>query len=199
MKKKRLALLLSLCYLLSMLLPTQMLFAKETTYLQENAQEVMQRTTSGNIEVENPQTTPSAIDTSALEALIEVAQELFDGAVVGTTPGCYDIIDKTKFELSIAEAKEALQVVTTQQEVEVAIAKLNQAIAVFKLTIVPPAEGDANGNGVIDVADLALIAYYYGAVHTDDNWEQVKKCDVNQDGKVDITDLTIVAQKMLNR
>lgn len=56
---------------------------------------------------------------------------------------------------------------------------------------------DVNQDGQTDVADLALVAYYYQAKLGDANWEQAKQADVNRDNKVDITDLTLVANKIL--
>lgn len=58
-------------------------------------------------------------------------------------------------------------------------------------------DDDVSGDGEINIADLALIAYYYQAKLGDDNWEVAKKADVNQDNIVDIKDLTLIAQKIL--
>lgn len=55
---------------------------------------------------------------------------------------------------------------------------------------------DVDNNGIIDIADLAIISYYYRLSSVDSNWEEVKKADVNQDGIIDQMDLTIVAEKI---
>ena len=58
---------------------------------------------------------------------------------------------------------------------------------------------DINNDGKINVADLAMIAYYYTAKAGDGNWEAAKKADVNGDGHVDIEVLGIVANKILTK
>lgn len=61
----------------------------------------------------------------------------------------------------------------------------------------PVLPGDINEDGIIDVADLALVAYYYQAKQGDDNWAHAVKADVTGDNKVDIDDLTFIATKIL--
>lgn len=49
---------------------------------------------------------------------------------------------------------------------------------------------DVNGDGVVDAKDLSLVLYRFGAVSTDDNWNDVKSADINKDNIVDMTDIT---------
>lgn len=58
--------------------------------------------------------------------------------------------------------------------------------------------GDLNGNGGVDIGDLAIAAYYYNTDSADDNWPQAQIADVNNDGIVDILDLAIIARSILN-
>ena len=53
--------------------------------------------------------------------------------------------------------------------------------------------GDVNGDGVINIGDLAVAAYYYTAKEGDPNWNDVRKADVNNDGVVDLKDLVFIA------
>lgn len=58
--------------------------------------------------------------------------------------------------------------------------------------------GDANKDGVINIVDLAIGAYYYQASEGDPNWSLAKSADVNYDGVVNIVDLSFIAQLILN-
>jgi len=60
----------------------------------------------------------------------------------------------------------------------------------------PKVPGDVNGNGVVNVGDLAIAAYYYGAKEGDANWDKAKAADVNSDGVVDLKDLIFIALKI---
>ncbi len=54
-----------------------------------------------------------------------------------------------------------------------------------------PLRGDLNGDGMVDIFDIAIIAAAFGAIPTDPNWDA--RADVNQDLLVDIADAVIVA------
>ena len=47
---------------------------------------------------------------------------------------------------------------------------------------------DVNGDGVIDLKDIAEAQRYYQAASTDANWTEAQAADVNGDGKVDMED-----------
>lgn len=59
----------------------------------------------------------------------------------------------------------------------------------------PP--GDTNGDGKYSIADLGIAAAAYGKSSADADWEAYKKADMNNDNKVDIVDLAMMAQKIL--
>ncbi len=52
--------------------------------------------------------------------------------------------------------------------------------------------GDLNGDGKVDIKDIAIVAKAYGSLPGDSNWNPV--ADINGDGKVDIKDIAIVAK-----
>jgi hypothetical protein len=52
--------------------------------------------------------------------------------------------------------------------------------------------GDLNGDGKVDIMDIAIVAKAYGSIPGDPNWNPV--ADINGDGKVDIMDIAIVAK-----
>ena len=49
---------------------------------------------------------------------------------------------------------------------------------------------DVNGDGKIDLKDIAEAQRYYQAENGDENWDAAKAADVNGDGKVDLEDYT---------
>ncbi|QOX61927.1 DUF1349 domain-containing protein [Anoxybacterium hadale] len=139
---------------------------------------------------------PGTVKTE-LKTAIDDAQALYDRAVVGTDNGCYRQADKNVFQLAIAAAKTVFENLSaTQQEVDNATSALKAAKAAFEASVITETTGDLNNNASIDVGDLAIIAYYYGAKLGDANWAAAKIADINNDGKVDIEDLAFVALRM---
>ncbi|HHV97983.1 MAG TPA: hypothetical protein GXX36_00155 [Clostridiaceae bacterium] len=59
--------------------------------------------------------------------------------------------------------------------------------------------GDVNGDDLINIEDLSLIAKYYGTRQSDANWNIAKFADINEDGVIDIADIAFVARKILNQ
>ena len=57
-----------------------------------------------------------------------------------------------------------------------------------------PVPGDLNGDGVVDVTDLAIIASFYGMYHPDDWDYPVWYYDFVDDNLIDIFDVTVVAK-----
>lgn len=52
--------------------------------------------------------------------------------------------------------------------------------------------GDVNGDGKVDIRDIALAALAYGSFTGYPNYNP--KADLNQDGTIDIRDLAIIAK-----
>jgi chitinase len=52
--------------------------------------------------------------------------------------------------------------------------------------------GDVNGDGKIDMKDIARVAKHFGEHVGDPAWDPV--CDINGDGKVDMKDISYVAK-----
>jgi hypothetical protein len=59
----------------------------------------------------------------------------------------------------------------------------------FNVTLVGP---DVNGDGKVDMSDIALAARAFGTVPGDARWNQI--ADINLDGKVDLRDIALVAR-----
>jgi len=57
---------------------------------------------------------------------------------------------------------------------------------------------DISGNGKVSIGDLSIVAANYGKTSSSPDWEQVKKADVNRDGKIDFLDLAAVASQIVS-
>ncbi|WP_422449137.1 glycoside hydrolase family 2 TIM barrel-domain containing protein [Thermoanaerobacterium sp. DL9XJH110] len=95
----------------------------------------------------------------------------------------------TKAELGTAPEGDVIEAATT-----------GKGITVTKYTI----PGDITGDGRVNVGDLAMVAYYYGAEAGDPNWNEARICDVageegEPDGEVGILDLVYVAFRIIDR
>jgi PKD repeat protein len=63
-------------------------------------------------------------------------------------------------------------------------ATVSTLLQVFNVTAKP---WDVNQDGIIDIADIYLIALHFGETSSSPNWDP--RCDVNNDGIIDIADL----------
>jgi hypothetical protein len=52
---------------------------------------------------------------------------------------------------------------------------------------------DVNGDGVVDIKDLAIVAAAFGSYPGHDRWNP--KADINKDGEVDVSDVIAVCLK----
>lgn len=55
------------------------------------------------------------------------------------------------------------------------------------------ASEDVNGDGVINIADIMLVAAHFNTVSTDSKYD--KSCDINNDGAINISDVMLLAVK----
>lgn len=139
----------------------------------------------------------STVNRDALSEAITTAQSIYDNAVVGLDNGCYRQSDKDVFLAAITAAKAVYEDgEATQAEVDAAAAALIEAINVFKATVIGPSTGDINNSSSIDVVDLAIVAYYYGAESGSEAWDEAAAYDFNKDCRIDIIDLAFIANRM---
>ncbi|RUT36510.1 hypothetical protein EJP77_05945 [Paenibacillus zeisoli] len=138
------------------------------------------------------------VDKTALTAAITNAQNLYDGAVVGTLPGQYPKEAKDALGAAI-KAATAVQdnQSAAQSQVDSATAALGSAVDTFKAAVIREVSADLNKDGSINVGDLAIVAYHYGKDSVGSDWTAAKIADMNSDNKIDITDLAYIASKIL--
>lgn len=58
--------------------------------------------------------------------------------------------------------------------------------------------GDFNENGKVDIGDVGMISKHFGKTSESENWEAVKKFDMNNDKEINITDINMVIGKLFN-
>ncbi|WP_445323829.1 dockerin type I domain-containing protein [Paenibacillus sp. FSL R5-0407] len=137
------------------------------------------------------------VDKTSLNAAITNAQNLYDAAVVGTLPGQYPQAAKDAFDIAINAAKAVKDNSSaTQSQVDGAVTDLLRAVDTFKSAVIKEVSADLNKDGVINVGDLAIVAYHYGKNSNSPDWAKAKIADLNGDQKIDITDLAYVATKI---
>lgn len=183
MIKKRLITLVIWVYVLTMILPAQVTVTyaiqpQSTVVIKKQVE--MAATTEGQLGIkpEDEQTTPAAI--ILLDKLIQHADWLVQEAPIGTTPGAYKIEDKEKLNTVCREAKEARIHIQTEEAALEIVDVLHNAIVTFK------------SSRQTDIGQLALAAYYYGEQEGEEMWKQALWFDMNNDGKIDIVDLSCI-------
>lgn len=137
------------------------------------------------------------IDTSEIYELIGEAEGLLNDAVIGVEAGEFYLKDQLVFQDAIKDAQGKLEEVKDQDEINNIYSKLEEAIHLFKNSIIQ--HQDVNRDGKVDIQDLALVMYHYRSQKQDEIWDKIQNSDVNQDGVVDLTDLIEVANKILAR
>lgn len=135
------------------------------------------------------------VDKSALIAAINSAQTLYNSAEAGTQPGQYPQEAIDALYTAINEAKDVRDDSgATQSQVDSAVITLNNAVEIFKASVIKSA--DINNDGVINVGDLAIVAYHYGKKPESPDWDKAKIADMNGDNIIDISDLAFIANKI---
>jgi Ca2+-binding EF-hand superfamily protein len=69
---------------------------------------------------------------------------------------------------------------------------MNSSTVAIAWYVDPPAFGDVNDDGRVDLTDLVLIARHYGTVLGDPGYNYLY--DLNGDGRIDLIDLAAVAR-----
>ncbi|WP_141692515.1 NPCBM/NEW2 domain-containing protein [Paenibacillus pectinilyticus] len=136
---------------------------------------------------------------TTLQAVMTVAQSVYDRAVEGTHVGEFQIDSKAVLLLAINDANSMYSnPVATQEQLEESANVLNQALQHFNQQMIRDYEsGDVNEDGSIDIGDLGQVALHYGKNTTSTDWNLMKNADCNHDGKIDIIDLVGIAQLIL--
>ncbi|MCR8632216.1 fibronectin type III domain-containing protein [Paenibacillus radicis (ex Xue et al. 2023)] len=136
----------------------------------------------------------NGVNLTALQAAITNAETYHSSAVEGTNIGQYPQGSKAALQAAIDSAKAVLSNETsTQQQVEGAAATLNAALESFKEKVIKTIPGDLNGDQIVNVGDLAILAAAYGLTSGQEGWNDIKHLDFNNDGVINIVDLVHLA------
>lgn len=134
-------------------------------------------------------------DRTALQATVNQVQGVLDRAVEGDRIGQYEIGAKEELQSVHTAAQDVLdQVSATQAQVDQATAELQAALAAFESRIVTLVPGATK----ITIADLSIIADFFGATSSDSNWSEIEKADLFGEGEITIQVLAAVAQMILS-
>ncbi|MEV5028295.1 Ig-like domain-containing protein [Paenibacillus sp. LPE1-1-1.1] len=140
----------------------------------------------------------NGVNKAVLRALIADAQQVHDAAVEGTKVGEYPAGSKAALLAAIQSAQAiAVKTGVTSAQIEQAVQQLNDALQLFKASVNKALPGDVSGDDKVSVGDLAIVAVSYGKTSAHPQWEQIKKADMNKDGKIDIEDLAALARLIL--
>lgn len=138
---------------------------------------------------------PSGRDLSTLQLLIGYSGDSYAAAVEGTKPGQYPSGAKTALQSAIQAAMAVVgNTGASQQDVDNAAMALNNALRDFKQSVYRVYDKiDANKDGAVGIGDIGSITTQYGKNSGSSDWSTASAADINQDGKVDIQDLAVVA------
>ena len=100
---------------------------------------------------------------------------------------------KAKDTAGVADIAVTLLILADGEGVEAEIDGDTHKVEIRK----PVVPGDFNNDNRASVGDLALMAKAYGKSSTSSDWNDVKKFDLNNDGKIDIEDLSAQARLIL--
>lgn len=142
------------------------------------------------------------VDRYVLENLIREAEELYNMSEVGTAEGQYPQSAINALKVVIDEANGIVATSQSQSEIDAMVSNLTNSIINFKKSQIQASEKDKediNQDGKVDIADIALVAYYYRSTSTGSNWEYAKIADINDDKEINILDLVLVAKKVLGK
>ncbi|OPA77770.1 hypothetical protein BVG16_15180 [Paenibacillus selenitireducens] len=131
------------------------------------------------------------VDKSSLRATIAQAEGLKQAAKISDKRwGYYPQAAIDAFATAIQSAIRVENLSSASQaQVDQAVDSMQAAIHVFKASI----------NTKASIGDLALIAARYGATSAASDWSDLQMYDFNQDGKLDIVDLSAMAQQIMGQ
>lgn len=136
-----------------------------------------------------------AVDSST--SIVGQYAELGKATVVATSISDSAVNNKPLIRLKFkAKANGGVQDIKVSAELGLADNGVIQATHFGSLSLqTNQVTGDLNGNGTLDIGDLAILAPFYGITSTHTSWSTVALADFNQNGSIDLTDLGILGKR----
>lgn len=130
----------------------------------------------------------TAFDSTTNDYSAEKGLTLYFGKTGGENFSCTERTKLATVTVTLADnAKGSLTATLTDAKVSNTDKQADATISTASVTA-RILSYDVNGDGVIDLRDIALAQRYYQATAEDENWASAKAADVNGDGKVDTQD-----------
>ncbi len=132
------------------------------------------------------------VDKTNLGELINQGKSLLEEAVEGFNVGEYHKGAKDGLTVEINKAEEVFNKEdATEEEINLAKESLDGVIARFNSLLIEESTGDFNGNGKIDIGDLAMVSKNYGSTTN-------TSLDLNKDGSIDEYEISFINHRILN-
>ncbi|RIX48681.1 hypothetical protein D3P08_23565 [Paenibacillus nanensis] len=135
------------------------------------------------------------VDTDEKEGSIRILSVHMNDSVNHPNKNLIKLRFKAKAAAGVANIEVKQLVLADGEGVEAEADGDTHAVEIRKPTI----PGDVNDDDRVSVGDLALVAKAYGKTSNSPDWQQVKKYDMNNDGLIDIADLSGLARLILNK
>ncbi|MHA6485026.1 cohesin domain-containing protein [Paenibacillus sp. strain BS8-2] len=130
-----------------------------------------------------------------LEASITAAEARLSATFAGTKLGQYPSGARTALTNAVGAAEAVLgNTAATQAQVDQAADTLDQAVMDYNATIITLVPG-ATG---VSIADLSIVANYFGVTSQDPQWSDIAAADIKNQGEITIEAIAAIAQMILN-
>ncbi|GAA4834900.1 hypothetical protein GCM10023310_10490 [Paenibacillus vulneris] len=130
----------------------------------------------------------SSVDKTALNRAIETAVASLNAATEGTLWGQYPVGSKVALQAAVNAAQAtASNPSAAQEQVEQALSQLNLALQAFQSSLQTQAT----------IGDLGVMANNYNKTSDSPDWSLYMRYDLNQNGRIDISDLAYIARLIL--
>ncbi|WP_020620732.1 cohesin domain-containing protein [Paenibacillus daejeonensis] len=133
------------------------------------------------------------VGTDSQEGSIRIIGTHFNEGVTNPNQHLFKLTFKAKNTAGIADIAVTLVVLADGEGIEAEVDGNTHAVEIRK----PVVPGDYNDDNRVSVGDLALVAKAYGKTSNSPDWNDVKKYDINNDGTIDIADLSALARLIL--